>query len=496
MLGGNFLLLGLASTWLTPLWLFGLGAVLFLVGLALVYGVLKLVAPRGAAALVDGIREGMLLPVFYLTLLLAAFSVVGLISVPFRPLLAAALRIPTAGAHTRTVEVPAATHAFEIPIDFRPSELQAFTLSSDQPLVVITHVSRGAGNDGAVKIAPEHPVDWTRIGIDEKIFPVEISTWSADNLNDSPAHLQIRTVTDIDFPEVRVVPLMALAIAGLFAIYFLIRQLAPKVSAIALVTSREVMSQPLFFVVLALGVCALFAFIVVPYFTFGEDLKMLKDSSLTLIMLLAILIAVWSASVSIAEEIESRTALTLLCKPVRRRQFILGKFLGIMQPTLLLFILLGSVLLITVSIKVVYDKREVAQPEPEWQLCFEEIIRVVPGLVLGFFEAVVLAAISVAISTRLPMVANLMICATIYVMGHLVPSIVASSVGKFEIVRFVGMFLATVFPMLDNFNIQAAVAAGTPVPGTYLWMALLYASLYSAIAMLIALAMFEDRDLA
>ena len=48
------------------------------------------------------------------------------------------------------------------------------------------------------------------------------------------------------------------------------------------------MSQPLFYIVLALGTVLLFAFIVIPYNTFGEDVKMLKDSGLTLIMVLAI----------------------------------------------------------------------------------------------------------------------------------------------------------------------------------------------------------------
>jgi hypothetical protein len=138
----------------------------------------------------------------------------------------------------------------------------------------------------------------------------------------------------------------------------------------------------------------------------------------------------------------------------------------------------------------------VAQPEPTWQACYAEVIRIVPGLILAFFETVVLAAISVAISTRLPMLANLLVCSSIYVLGHLVPMLVASSVGKFEIVRFVGMFLATVLPVLDHFNIQAAVAAGADVPTAYLGLALLYCTLYSTIAMLAALAMFEDRDLA
>ena len=44
--------------------------------------------------------------------------------------------------------------------------------------------------------------------------------------------------------------------------------------------------------------------------------------------------------------------------------------------------------------------------------------------------------------------------------------------------------------------IQAAVAAGKTVPTDYLLWALLYCILYSSIAMLLALLMFEDRDLA
>ena len=143
-----------------------------------------------------------------------------------------------------------------------------------------------------------------------------------------------------------------------------------------------------------------------------------------------------------------------------------------------------------------YDAREMAKPEPTWQLCYQEMIRIVPGLVLAFFETVVLAAISVAISTRLPMLANLIVCASIYVLGHLVPMLVNSSVGKFEIVRFVGQFIATVLPVLDHFNIQAAVAGGGEVPLAYLAWASVYCVLYSAIAMLLALALFEDRDLA
>ena len=251
---------------------------------------------------------------------------------------------------------------------------------------------------------------------------------------------------------------------ALYLVYLAISLAFPKVAAIAATTSKESMGQPLFPVAIGLGAFAILLFVIIPYNTFGEDVKMFKDSGLTSVMLLAILVAVWSASVSVADEIEGRTALTLLSKPVRRQQFILGKFLGILWPVVLLFVLLGVWLLFCIPYKVVYDAREVAKLEPTWQVCYWEMIGTVPGLVLAFFEAVILASISVAISTKLPMLPNLIICTAIYVLGHLVPTLVNSSVGKFEIVQFVGQLIAIVLPVLDHLNIQASIAAGTPVP--------------------------------
>ena len=45
-----------------------------------------------------------------------------------------------------------------------------------------------------------------------------------------------------------------------------------------------------------------FSFIVIPYNTFGEDVKMLKDSGLTLVKVLALLVVIWTASVTVSEE--------------------------------------------------------------------------------------------------------------------------------------------------------------------------------------------------
>ena len=92
--------------------------------------------------------------------------------------------------------------------------------------------------------------------------------------------------------------------------------------------------------------------------------------------------------------------------------------------------------------------------------------------------------------------ANLILCFAIYAMGHLVPLIVQSSVGKFAIVRFTGRLFATILPVLDHFTVEAAVVGGVPVPWYYLGWAALYAAIYSTVAILLALVLFQNRDLA
>jgi ABC-type transport system involved in multi-copper enzyme maturation permease subunit len=285
------------------------------------------------------------------------------------------------------------------------------------------------------------------------------------------------------------------AVVLLLLVAGVIRLAAPKMAAIARTTAKEAMAQPLFFVLLAIGVFALLVFPFVPYNTFGEDIKMLKAEGLTLIKVLAIILALWTASLSISEEIEGRTALTVLSKPIGRRQLLVGKFLGIIVPVVVIFIVLGALFLATVSFKVVYDARESGQSEPASLECVLEMYHILPGLGLAFLEAVVLTSISVAISTRLPMLANLMICASVYVLGHLVP-LLTSSPDQNEIVRFVGQFLSALLPVLDHFSIETAISTGQIVPPNYLLWATLYALLYSAVAMLLGLLMFEDRDLA
>lgn len=297
-------------------------------------------------------------------------------------------------------------------------------------------------------------------------------------------------------PVVPVAVGAVIALVALVAIALAIRTVLPKVAAIGWTTAKEAFAQPIYWVILSAAAALLLFFPFVPYNTFGEDIKVLKDQGLAVLLLSAAFLGVWNASVSIAEEIEGRTALTLLSKPIARWQFILGKFTGILLPLAVLFIVLGVLFLGGVSYKVVYDARETGQLTPEWTQCRDEVVQVAPCVALAFMEVVVLTSISIAIATRLPMLPNLLICAAVYVIGNLVPLLLSNASGRLEFLTFVAQLIATIFPVLDHFNLAPAIATGKEVPLPYLGWAGLYCVLYSSVAMLLALLMFEDRDLA
>ena len=274
-----------------------------------------------------------------------------------------------------------------------------------------------------------------------------------------------------------------------------------KSLTIALATAKEAIRQPAFFVMAAFAGGLLLVTIWVSYFTFGEDIKMYKDTGLTTISFFCMLLALLTASSTVADEIEGKTAITLLSKPINRRQFIIGKFLGIELGVLTLYILLGILFSAGVYYKYAYDLREAAGGIAERAKQWEQVQQILPGLVLGFFEVTVLTSISVAISTRLPMLANLVVCILIFFLGHLSPVLVEAATAPNsqinELVGFMARLFAWALPSLEFFNAGPSISTGAVIPWMgYVLPAFGYCVLYSGAALLFAFLLFEDRDLA
>ncbi|MBC8356629.1 MAG: ABC transporter permease [Planctomycetes bacterium] len=486
---------------------------LLLVPVALIFGLglVWLTARRTVAEIPQAVREGFLWPIFILTLSLSAFAFVGYaVSTQPKEILNSIMRLPFSGSRSESFTIPATTQEIledesqdppqhPIQVNIYTSELKGIKLTSDQSITIDLDKADAVDVAAMFEASPGDTFEWEHRMDGKPLFEDDqVDAFYVRNYGLSDANVTVKFVNRPMHPEVNSVAITAIAVIAIFLLYILQRAALPKMSAIALATFKSELAQPLFLIVMLVGVFALLAFIWIPYNTFGEDIKVLKDSGMVLIKVLCVILAVWAASTSVSEEIEGRTALTVLSKPLRRRSFVLGKYLGIFLTVAVVFILLGTVLMLVTAYKPIYDAKENSGEQPIWQLCHLEMVGVVPGLLLAFMETAILAAVSVAISTRLPMLANFIICFTIYVIGHLTPLLVQSSVeGRmFEAVVFVAQLLSTLFPVLDHFSIEAAVAAGVDVPYTYLGWALLYTVIYGMIALLLALVLFEDRDLA
>ncbi|HLJ95516.1 MAG TPA: ABC transporter permease [Gemmataceae bacterium] len=306
-----------------------------------------------------------------------------------------------------------------------------------------------------------------------------------------------------------------------FAVVFpLLLLIWPQGGAVALAAFREGVRQPLFWVIVIGAVILMTCSPFIPYFTFGEDFKMVRELGFDTIMLAAVVFAVVAASMSISEEIEGRTAITVMSKPVSRRHFLLGKFAGILMASMLMTGLLACFFQAMMWVKLWFDAEPA--PDPAWlehartsltpltgiaadfivgaAAWLEQGLAIVQGSVFGLCQVTVLLAIAVALATRLPMVVNLVTCLLVFFLGHLTHVLVVVSSGRNTLVNFIARFFDNVLPGLEYFDYGPVVIRDVALdPGRfslYLGSIVAYAVLYSVIALLFGLILFEDRDLA
>ncbi len=495
-----------------PFWLVGMGALAGLLLLLIGWLIVLAISRPAARELLDVFSRCAVLPVLSLAGFLALMSLVSIALAPLEEehlglqlfdrreaALTSVLRILDVGDQELEFSIEGNAVEHLVPLPVPKGELMELRFLSDQDLRITLNHRESELSDGVglIQLGGKDEARWKRSVDDASLLAGEVERFYVTNNSPEPATLSIVAKTEIIVPEARAIPIVAIGLVGYVLLFVLLRFGFRKTSAIAMASCKEAMSQPLFYLLLGIGSFLLLMLVYVPYFTFGEDIKQFKDSGLTMIIVLSVGFVFWTAGSSVAEEIEGRTALTVLSKPVGRAQFVIGKYLGIAATVAVIFILLGSLLLLFTSYKTMFDATDAGRRDlVTWQECYGQLAHLTPGLVLGFLEVSVLASITVALSTRLAMLPNLIICITIYVVGHLLPLLVQSTMGEFALVRFMGRLVATLLPVLEYFNYYAAITSETSMPWDLFGLTALYSLIYITIAMLLALVMFEDRDLA
>jgi hypothetical protein len=314
--------------------------------------------------------------------------------------------------------------------------------------------------------------------------------------------------------------------------------------AIARNAFMELIRQPVF--LLLMTTSAMFIlFLATPYyFAFGDEPKLVKNSTLAVMLLAGLFGAVVSASASLAREIRSGTALAVLAKPVGRARFILAKYAGVAGAlTLLAYVLLlccllasrmafdayGSTDLFALSIFAValalayllggFSNFFLRRPFVSdavlavilmVSLAFVVISlfdqhgkpqefahgvdwNVVPAGILILFALWILAALAIACSTRFDMIPTLAICSAFFLLGLMSDYLFGRAADKGH---WWGSVLYSVVPNWQLFWVADALETGrSTFHWGYVGRALAYTACSVGAALVASVVLFEDREL-
>lgn len=255
-----------------------------------------------------------------------------------------------------------------------------------------------------------------------------------------------------------------------------------RASAVALNTFREAVRDRVLYNLVFFALLMMAAAIFVGQISIGIEEMVIKSLGLSAISVIGLLIAVFIGVGLVYKEMDKRTLYALLAKPVRRWEFLLGKFAGLV----LTLAVNTSAMAAGLFLVLWYVKHNLERTDAV-------LLVAIFFILLKLMLVVALALLFSCFST--PLLAILYTSA-FYVAGMFVLeirtfSITITSPAMTALTRGLSYLL----PNFENFNVMAAAAHGRTVPGTLIAQNTAYAALYSAVVLLIATAVFSRRNL-
>jgi len=268
-----------------------------------------------------------------------------------------------------------------------------------------------------------------------------------------------------------------------------------RVGWIARNTMQEAVRQRVFVFVVALAVALVASALFLREFNFGaSELKFLADFGFGALTFFGSLLAVVVTAQLFFGEIENRTVLTLLAKPVHRSEFVVGKFFGVWA-VLLVFCLvvgtaLGAVLFFRESAFIAANPKEFVHGQ------LVNYGDAAAFFVLQWLKFGVIAGFTILIAsyarTNLFTVFSAFLVLVICHLQHLAQDAWTRAGGV--VTRVGGGILAVAFPNFQLFNVGDRVAAGDDVPMWVIARAGTYALLYLGVVLALAAFMFRRRE--
>jgi len=281
-----------------------------------------------------------------------------------------------------------------------------------------------------------------------------------------------------------------------------------RIYGITGITYQQIVRQPVYYIILLASAGLLFVASPFTLFSFGKELSMLKEVGLATIMLANIVIAILGADFVVSSEMEKQTFLLTLTKPIRRWEFIFGKFAGLIISLLMSTIFLSVIFLIVYWLKdgtsmINYNYLSgrylglvnASAWGDTYAFFREEGFLFIQGSYAYYLQSTSIEAIAIMLSLffSLPITAGG--TALFFILAQ-VSSYVYISAGKNEgfIVPLLGKLFYAFIPNFTNFNVASQVVTTSSISIKYLGLITLYAIIWNLIILGITIAVFEKHE--
>jgi ABC-type transport system involved in multi-copper enzyme maturation permease subunit len=251
-----------------------------------------------------------------------------------------------------------------------------------------------------------------------------------------------------------------------------------NIGVIALNTFRENLRDKILYNLLLFAVLLIGGSAVLGKLTIMEHDKIMTDAGLAAINMVGVAIATFVGIGLVSKEIERRTIYTIIARPIRRLDFLLGKYLGLVTT---LAVNMAIMLLVYLAV-----------------LSFNHIplhASLLQAAQLMFLEMMIVTATALLFSTFSTPSLSAMLTVGLYVVGHLMSDLRGiAEKSTNDIMKGIITGLYYICPNLEMLNIKGQAAAGVSVMWSYQAIATAYGLFYSALLLAIACLIFERRD--
>jgi ABC-type transport system involved in multi-copper enzyme maturation permease subunit len=213
--------------------------------------------------------------------------------------------------------------------------------------------------------------------------------------------------------------------------------------------------------------------------TDGQEARTIVNFGLNAMLLFGVFIAIFVGVGLVSKEIEKKTVYAIFAKPVRRGEFIAGKYLGLCATLFVNVLIMG----VGVSLALLYVKGS-SLIGPAWL-----------AILLIFFELMIVTSVAILFSSFSTPSLSALLTFLVFIIGHLSASLRELAVTlQSKATAYVLEAIYYLLPNLSLFSFRTEAALGISPGSTAIIGALAYALCYIVIVLTISIVIFTRRD--